>query len=282
MPLPAFVGYRIIWFIYILTWLVAALIAETPADRDGARWLIFLTNQAYIVLVVGTGPITILTVGYAIVHFVDKHKLQRFHQQSDAATTPRAVFKQDNIAWYMKICWLLYVIGATMAIIVLVGFWGFVYNPVCESPLQQNSTTVCIPTVIDVYSVHFHLINAVLIILDLYFSRIPYQLFHIFYPSIYTFTFVIFSLIYFAVGGTNPDDEQPYIYEVLDYGNNTVFAAGIAVVLVIAPTAGFVFLFLLAWIRDAIYKRICIPWCYRDLQNQTISNTESSQENVVV
>ena len=168
-----------------------------------------------------------------------------------------------------------------MAIVVVVGYWILVYNPVCEPPLQSNSTSICVPSVIDVYSLHVHLINGILIVFDIYFSRIPYQLFHIFYPSIFTFVWTIFSVIYYAAGGRNPDDEQPYIYEVLDYGNDTVAAATNAIFLILVPTVAFLILFLLGWTRDAIYKRI--SYCYRDLQNQivTLSGTESSQENVV-
>ena len=181
IPLPVFVGYRIVWFLYILAWLIAALIFQAPADQQGARWLIYLTNQSYILLVVSTGAITVLTVAYAIVHYTNRQKLQRFHPQP--ATTLRAIFRQDNIQWYTKIFWFLYIVGASMALAVVVGFWGFEFDYNCVPSMTANSTINCL--VADVYSIHLHAINGVLVILDLYLSRLPYQLFHIFYPSIF-------------------------------------------------------------------------------------------------
>lgn len=266
-----FVGYRVIWFLYILAWLIATLIVQAPVGVDGARWLIWLTNQSYILLVIGTGAITILTVVYAIVHYIDKYKLQRFHSQP--ASTLQEIFRQDNIEWYMKICWLLYIMGASVAMVVIVGYWGFVYDPSCVPTTTANSTVNCL--VADVYSVHIHLINGVLVIVDLYLSRFPYQLFHVFYPSIFTLLWVIFSVIYFAAGGTNPLDEGRYIYSVLDYGNNPGPAVGFAIVVIIGPAIAFFGLFLLGRIRDAIYTRI--PCCYREFQEE-ISDLETSME----
>ena len=274
MPLPVFVGYRIVWFLYILAWLIATLIFQAPAGRDGARWLIWLTNQSYILLVLGTGAITTLTVVYTIVHYTDRQKLQRFHPQP--ATTLHAILRQDNIQWYMKICWFLYIVGASMAMVVVVGYWGFVFDYNCVPSMTANSTVNCL--VADVYSIHLHAINGVLVILDLYLSRFPYQLFHTFYPSIFTILWVIFSAIYFAAGGTNPLDEGPYIYPVLDYGTNPGAAVGFAIVLIIGPVIAFIGLFVLAWIRDAIYSRISC--CFREFHKE-MSDSESQELEVV-
>lgn len=264
MPLPVFVVYRIVWFLYILVWLIASLARFAPPDRDGPRWLIYITNQAYLLLVVGSGAITLLTIAYAVVYLVNKSKLQRFYPQP--ASSPTDVYEQDNIAWFVKICWLLYVMGGSVAIMVVIGYWGFVYDPNCVSVMTANVTINC--PVADVYSVHVHLINAVLIVLDLYMSRIPYQLLHIFYPPVFSIVWVIFSLIYFAAGGTNTVDGERYIYEVLDYGNNPGLAAGLDIVLILGPVFGFIILFLLGWLRDVIYKKI--HCCFRDFQGSRV------------
>ena len=267
-----FVVYRIVWFLYILIWLIASLARFAPPERDGPRWLIYITNQAYLLLVIGTGAITILTIVYAIIYLVNKTKLQRFYPQPTSIAND--VFKQDNIPWYVKICWVLYIMAGAVAIMVVVGYWGFVYDPNCVSINNANVTINC--SVADVYSVHLHLINAVMIVLDLYMSRILYQLFHIFYPPIFSIVWVIFSLIYFAAGGTNTVDGEPYIYEVLDYGNNPGLAAGLAIVLIIGPLVGFIILFLLGWLRDVIYRRISC--CFRDLQDGQPQEDSESQE----
>ena len=269
-----FVGYRIVWFLYILAWLIATAIFQTTVDEQGARWLIYLTNQSYILLVVSTGAITIHTVVYAIVHYTNREKLQRFYPRP--ATTLHAIFRQDNIQWYTKICWFLYIVGASMALSVVVGFWAFEFNPNCVPSMTANSTVHCV--VVNVYSIHVHAINGVLVILDLYLSRLPYQLFHAFYPAIFSVWWVIFSAIYFAAGGTNPLDEGRYVYPVLDYGNNPGPATGVAIVQIISAPIGFIALFVLAWIRDAIYSRISC--CFREFQKK-VSDSEPLELEVV-
>lgn len=63
-------------------------------------------------------------------------------------------------------------------------------------------------TVVDI---HLHLINALVIMTDLGLSRLPYWLLHFPFPLAYLSSYIIFSGIYYAAGGTNPDKED-YIY----------------------------------------------------------------------
>jgi hypothetical protein len=68
-------------------------------------------------------------------------------------------------------------------------------------------------TVVDV---HLHLINALIILADLWVSRLPYWLLHFPCPLAYLSLYIIFAGIYFAAGGVAPDG-QVYIYPWLDF-----------------------------------------------------------------
>lgn len=68
-------------------------------------------------------------------------------------------------------------------------------------------------TVVDV---HLHLVNALIILADLWLSRLPYWLQHFPYPLAYLCLYTVFAGIYWAAGGKNPDGED-FIYPWLDF-----------------------------------------------------------------
>ena len=242
-----------------------------------------------MLLIIGFSAITILTVGYTIVYYIDKKKLQRFYPKP--ATSKPALYSQDNIAWYMKICWILYIIGVTIEITNIAGFWVVVYRP-CSSDTATNMTatnmtdtnmtainmtdtnmTATVPDNstkpmeacenIDAISLNVHLILGILAILDIYLSRVPWQFLHLFYSVSYMAFFVVFSGIYFAAGGTDHFN-NPYIYSAFDYGESPATATGYCVMVLIVPIVMYLILFLLAWLRDVIYSKI--GCCFRDIR----------------
>ena len=282
LPQPLFVIYRIIVLLYTTAWIIASGVDRSP--RQGAKWLIFITNHALMLLIIGFSAITILTVGYTIVYYIDKKKLQRFYPKP--ATSKPALYSQDNIAWYMKICWILYIIGVTIEITNIAGFWVVVYRP-CSSDTATNMTdtnmtainmtdtnmTATVPDNstkpmeacenIDAISLNVHLILGILAILDIYLSRVPWQFLHLFYSVSYMAFFVVFSGIYFAAGGTDHFN-NPYIYSAFDYGESPATATGYCVMVLIVPIVMYLILFLLAWLRDVIYSKI--GCCFRDIR----------------
>lgn len=81
-----------------------------------------------------------------------------------------------------------------------------------------------------------HLINGIVSITVLWVSRTPVRLLHVVYLVGFGAVYSVFTGIYYAAGGTNAQDE-PYIYEVLDYDDNpgTATAYVLIVVLVFLP-----------------------------------------------
>lgn len=279
IPQPIFVVYRTILLLYIICWLIASGVDRSP--RQGAKWLIFITNHSLMLYIIGYAAITILTIVYTVIYYVDEKKLQRFYPKP--ATSRYSFYSQDNIAWYMKICWLLYLIGTTIEIMNVAGFWVVVYRP-CSSDsapaINMTTTTSMEPMepceTIEVISLHVHLIFGIFILVDIFLTRVPWQFLHLFYSVSYMAFFVVFSGIYYAAGGTDHLG-NPYIYSAFDYGENPATAGGFCIILLVVPIVLYICLFLLAWLRDVIYSKI--GCCFRDIRSSEHRITSGGKSN---
>ena len=250
LPLPLFAIYRVLLFLYIFAWLIVSAALTT----SGGRWLVFLTNLSYLVLVLGTGAIAILCVVYTVVYYVNRNCIQNLPK---VETPIQLTYTQDNIAWYVKLVWFLYISGSTLAVVVTIGFWGVVYR--CDSNSRSNNTTdatvSCAPSAL---TVQVHGVNGLLALVDLFISRVPFQFLHFFYPSILTALYAILNGIYFAAGGG-------IVYAAIDYEGSLGTAIGLVIVLALSPIPIYIVLFLLAWFRDVVYKRVAC--CFRDIRH---------------
>ena len=266
LPLPLFAIYRVLLFLYIFAWLIVSAALTT----SGGRWLVFLTHLSYLVLVLGTGAIAILCVVYTTVYYVNRNCIQNLPK---VETPIQLTYTQDNIPWYVKLVWSLYISGSTLAVLVTIGFWAILYR--CDSNSRDNTTTnltvnntanltvnnttdstvSCAP--ISVLTVQLHGVNGLLALVDLFISRVPFQFLHFFYPAILTVLYAIFNGIYFAAGGG-------VIYSPLNYGENLGTAVVLVIILALSPIPIYIVLFLLAWRRDVVYKRVAC--CFRDIR----------------
>lgn len=283
VPLPLFTIYRVVLFCYIFAWLISHGVIRS--DEFGARWFIFITDISYLILVIGLGVVTILCVVYTVIHYLSPDKLQKGFPK--VAASQQLIYSQDNIPLYAKISWLLYIVGASTTLMVAIGYWAVVYDcpdsdssaaTTSASNTSNDSATVA-PAVdcIDYATIQFHGIAAILMIIDLYLSRIPFQLLHFFYPCITTVLYVIFTGIYHGAGGTNHEGDS-FIYSVLDYEDKPGTSAVLAIVLVFLPIVFFLILFLLARLRDLLYQKV--GFCFRDFGhfNQKIANGDTKYE----
>lgn len=242
-----------------------------------------------------TGAVAILSVVYTVAHYTNREHLRKYTPKKDFPVV--RIYKQDNTPCAVKLVWWIYISATANAFMVFLGYWGFIYSA-CEdsggdgvgmnanssnstsgmgSGMGSNDSDLADCSVLDVHAIQVHGINLFLVILDLLISRIPYQFLHLFYPSIFSTAYIIFSLIYWGVGGTNHTG-QPYIYPTLDYSSNPL-AAFYAVVIIVAPMVLHLLLFLLAWLRDVIYMRI--GCCFRDVKELPYQDAEGRDMNGV-
>ena len=73
-----------------------------------------------------------------------------------------------------------------------------------------------------------HGINTVTTLIDLFAGNHPVHILHLVYPFAYASIYIIFSVIYWAAGGTDLDG-NPYIYGILDWNKPGVAVVYVAV-----------------------------------------------------
>jgi len=271
-------------------WLI--LHADKRKSTQGSLWLTEITNLSYTFLVIALGLMTILCSVYTAFYYIRRNKLLRFLPKSEFSD--RSVFRQDNIPWYVKIVWIMYIIAVTVNFLVAVGYWMLVYNPCSDegmsakndtSPSNSTSNSSQTPPTteglnencsnLDAPNLHVHFVNAVFILVDLFLSRVPFQVLHFFYPFIFTFCYSIFTLLYWVGGGTDRFGNR-YIYSTIDYSNNPTSAFTLVILLIPSPIIIYIILCPLALLRDFVYSRVSC--CYRDVTKTTAHEYETKQE----
>ena len=111
------------------------------------------------------------------------------------------------MAWYHQALWVIYNIAAVAAIAVTSVYWVLLFS---------NKLTAV--------SVVVHAVNSIVMVGDTMLSSVPVRLFHVIYPMLYLIAYLVFTLIYWAVGGTSSFG-NPYIYPMTDYTGRPVFSA---------------------------------------------------------
>ncbi|XP_028514315.1 uncharacterized protein LOC110237085 [Exaiptasia diaphana] len=140
-----------------------------------------------------------------------------------------------------QVYWLLFYISSNTSILLTLGYW---YNILEDDSSFYNSLTK-------------HVITMVLIVIEFLFSRIPVYLSHMIYPLVFTISYNVFALLYWAAGGTDPDGRN-YIYDVLNY-NRISFKQVIVPTLTVAllqPLIHVGFL-VVAFVRNGIDDKLC-------------------------
>lgn len=93
-------------------------------------------------------------------------------------------------------------------------------------------------TVIDIFT---HGVNAIYVIVNASVTSVPVRFYHFLHGILFGVTYVVFTAVYYAAGGTNHQN-KPYIYPVLDWTvPGTTLAYCLAVLLVALPLGHFLF-----------------------------------------
>lgn len=138
-----------------------------------------------------------------------------------------------------RLYWFLYVVTTNMAIGVTATYWFAVYNP----EIHQ----------LDPLNIMMHVCNSILMLIDLFVTSIPFRLQNFWWCISIIFFYMIFSVIYFAVGGLDKNGYH-YIYKILDWKkpvlSSLVCIGGLTFVAVVHCIVC-----MLANIRDHIYRK---------------------------
>lgn len=115
--------------------------------------------------------------------------------------------------WYHKVSWAFYIIASNNSLNVTVVYWTLLYSgfPVGEADIA------------------FHALNSVFMLTETCLSSIPVRLVHVVYAMLYGALYILFSVVYWLLGGTNGSGDK-FIYPVLDY-KGAPYAAVVLIVL---------------------------------------------------
>ena len=72
---------------------------------------------------------------------------------------------------------------------------------------------------IDIINLSFHVLNFVYVVTDMFISGVPVRMLDVYQPMTFYTIYAIFTILYWMAGGTNLKGD-PYIYHVLNYGQN--------------------------------------------------------------
>lgn len=176
--------------------------------------------------------------------------LQTFYFLVAAYTTKRAVEltvfhengdpREEGGPWYMKATWLLQSVVLNGSFLCFMMYWCVVY------PNKAG------PVAIMQYFVHGA--NFFLMLVDAYFTNQPYYLMHGLYYFGYLSLYVLFSVIFWAAGGTDCTG-KPYVYNTLDWNKPGAAGTYSAILLYIIVPASCTLMFtLVSWFMYGEYR----------------------------
>lgn len=192
LPLPVFVGIRLIISAYNFAWLIYNI------HKFGAKLFIFLTNWSFTILNIYFVYATTLscialykdmkntaqtTPGNQVVEMEMGH----LDGNDYGAVEREEAREKDALRFHHKLLWFLYVISATAGVWITAGYWTVLVG---DDPIDANNITK-------------HALNSVFMVFDTCLSAIPIRLFHSIYPFLYLVIYIVFSIIYWLLGGTN-------------------------------------------------------------------------------
>ena len=152
--------------------------------------------------------------------------------------------------------WVLYEVACGLAILITVSYW------------------ILLDVNLSAFSINNHLINSILMIIDLSINRISVKLFHFYHLMLFAVVFVSFSLILHGTGVTSA------IYPVLDWSQNWKLALGLSLgfIFIVTPIVHFV-VYILYSVKMFIVRKINSS-CRKNLQKEssTVPSFSTSQQ----
>ncbi|KAK7490571.1 hypothetical protein BaRGS_00018174 [Batillaria attramentaria] len=213
-----YVGWRVFWALYHLTWSMYDWINNATTTERPGTWLVYLTNWTFLLLTANT-----IVQATVVLH----------------VTFGRSDLEDGRTPWYLKVAWLVYEMASAASIAVTVLYFVLLF----DGTLSVISTVT-------------HLLNTVYVILDVCVTAMPVRLLHVIYVAAYTVAYLVFSLIYWAADGVNSDGE-PYIYETLDWSKPQRAAPVVVGAALVGVPLVHLLLWTLYMIRSAIHRNAC-------------------------
>lgn len=176
-PSVTYLTYRwIVALFFFTTWIIALLDLRNYYSECKAKWFIYFTNWGY--------------TACAFESLIDAIIL------SVCVLVPKL---QNSALKFYKFYWMLYIIATDSAFVITTLFWSLLY----EKTMVLNEMSIFV-----------HAFNFILMMIDLFVVAHPIRILHCCYPSGFVMCYSVFSVIFYASGGTN-EEGQVYIYKNL-------------------------------------------------------------------
>ena len=271
-----YVMYRWIMSLYFISSLIYT---SVDARAYGPKVIIYVTQYVFYLLnFQSLWAAIFVTVTYFRVFFCQRIVFQERDTEGpcnhELVIDDRPVgccgIGNNGTFWYQNVYWVLYSVTIPLTLFAVIGYWGLVYDPVTEPITYAN--------------LNKHLINGILVVVDLFVTAIPIRVLHVIYPITYAGIWIIFSGIYYVAGGTDIYGNR-YIYKVLNYEMNPASAAGLAIlVLLVAIPVLYLCVFGLYLLREGLLylvKRTCCGFIAGGhTENEEIQMIRTEQETI--
>lgn len=224
--------YRFIVAVFCLGTTIASGVYHR---KNGPKWFIYLTNWSFFFIT--TYFICACTI--TALHYKKQWKMRKhiFQYRMDVETEEAPQQKEGEINngcregreqgdddtfptdgnfeatratpmyWYHEALWVIYNIASAVALLVTLSYWTFI------SEKNPNALSVIV-----------HGVNSILMVAETMLSSVPVRLFHVIYSMLYEIAYIVFTVIYWASGGTSSFGRS-YIYPQTDYTGRPVFSA---------------------------------------------------------
>ena len=217
--------YQLIYLLYrwlIALYYVAWLITSAIFTRHAEKYLIYLTNWGFLLLIAYLLAAA-LSSSYKLIkeNLPGKEKPRELTvaDLQDPPATSCGCGEKGGISWYLSLTWLLFLLSSELSIPITIFYW-----------FDANRTIVHWGV-----TLHVHVFNIVPCLVDVLFSGFPVRLLHFVYIMGFSVIYTVFVGVYHAAGGTNTDGNR-YIYEVVDFNKNPITATIFILVLVFIVT----------------------------------------------
>lgn len=154
--------------------------------------------------------------------------------------SPSEVFAPMTTAH--KLQWLLFNVAANNAVIVTVGYWSLLY------PLMASDAGL-VEGESGFINITVHLLNSVLMLMEVFMSALPVRLLHVMYAASYGLVYLMMTLVMWLI-------TKGYIYYFLDF-NRPGLAVGFIflLLLVVQPLVQLLYYGLYS-LRDRLERRL--------------------------
>jgi len=196
----------------------------------------------------------------------------RYRSQSKGGQVRKS--REDNPAGH-QFLWLVTNLSHALALTVSIAYFAVefphseLFNPE-KRPEELSGWKVYLEMFCNF---NYHLVQAVLVILDTLISSKPKRLLQCWPAFAFTAIYVTFNATYVLSGGTDPED-NPYIYNGLKWNENVLTALITGAGKVLLSVISHAFLWTLALSRDAAWEA-----CYLDSKD-TSESTKYVMANV--